>query len=123
MQLLFESSCEGVTSDQPMDTAGLGLLKGTVRYLTRAPGLKIPHTGWNQAAFEAASPLSSGVSYYYFVHSLVVDCADSSDVVATTVHGEVFPSAVRQNNVWGVQFHPEKSGQAGLSILERFARC
>ena len=119
-QLLFESS------EERGSHAGLGLLGGHVGYLSSAPGLKIPHVGWNALHFERhAGPTEGSVEgeQVYFVHSLVTRCSDPADVVATTEHGEVFASAVGRGNVWGCQFHPEKSGANGLKMLRGFAEC
>lgn len=118
-QLLFEDSEEG----EP--TPGLGLLKGRVRYLPKE-GVKVPHMGWNALQIDRPSGLLEGIepeSEVYFVHSLYTDCADASDIAATTTHGIAFPSAVQRGNIWGAQFHPEKSGAVGLHILENFVRC
>ncbi|RYG48327.1 imidazole glycerol phosphate synthase subunit HisH [bacterium] len=123
-QLLFESSEEFV--DGGSAHRGLSLIPGHVRYLHRSEGLKIPHVGWNSVQFRDAEGLGEGLepgSSCYFVHSLITDCADPAHVLATTVYGETFASAVRRNNVWGAQFHPEKSGEVGLRMLRNFLRC
>jgi glutamine amidotransferase len=119
-QLLFERSLE------LGEHAGLGVLAGTVRYLPGDRGLKVPHTGWNDVRFRADSLLGAGVAtgdQVYFVHSLYTDCADPADVDATTDYAVPFASAVRRGNVWGTQFHPEKSGAVGLQILRNFIAC
>ena len=113
MQVLFEDQEEG-------STQGLGLLPGRVRTIEGAE--KLPHIGWN--ASEAVSDiLANGEDsspYYYFVHSFVAEPSDQSDIAATTGYGERFPSVVIRGNVWGTQFHPEKSGKDGLAFLHRW---
>lgn len=141
-QLLFETSEELVDhgssiadrSDPERSTIldrrstykGLSLIPGHVRYLHRVTGLKIPHVGWNAVTFRNDEGLGDGIepgSSCYFVHSLITDCTDPNDVLATTEYGETFASAVRHENVWGAQFHPEKSGEVGLRMLKNFLRC
>jgi glutamine amidotransferase len=119
-QLLFE------TSEERGSHIGLGLLGGNVVYLQREPGLKVPHVGWNALKYlRQDGPTGGGVEgeQVYFVHSLVARCTDPEDVVATTTHGVEFAAAVGRRNVWGCQFHPEKSGEIGLRMLRRFAAC
>jgi len=119
-QLLFE------TSEERGSHAGLGLLKGRVVYLRPQPGLKIPHIGWNALRYRRSDgPTAGGLEgeQVYFVHSLVTVCNDPSDVVATTTHGIEFAAAVGRKNIWGCQFHPEKSGAIGLRMLRRFVEC
>lgn len=119
MQLLFERSLE--YGEHP----GLGLLRGEVRYMGEVidPALKIPHIGWNALHFIAPSPLFRAVregSHVYFVHSYhAVDCEES--LVAVTEYSAPLTAAVAKGNVYGCQFHPEKSGPVGLSILRAFA--
>jgi imidazole glycerol-phosphate synthase subunit HisH len=110
MQLLFEHQEEG-------NTRGLGLLKGSVR--TLSPQVKVPQIGWNRVRWvaEAAGYRPAEEDDFYFVHSYVIEPEDASDVVAVTRYGEVFPSIVRHDHVWGTQFHPEKSGPAGLKLI------
>jgi imidazole glycerol-phosphate synthase subunit HisH len=119
-QLLFERSEElGVHE-------GLGLLRGTVVYLPSKPGLKVPHIGWNELRWARPDGLAQGMQdgeQAYFVHSLVTECEDPADVAAWTTYGAPFASAVMRDNVWGAQFHPEKSGQVGLRILRNFLEC
>lgn len=115
-QLLFEESEE-------MGCArGLGLLPGCVRYLPKSEGLKVPHMGWNTLKIRDRVFLNGidAGSQVYFVHSLYTECADPDCVAATTEYGIEFPAAVRKGNVWGTQFHPEKSGIIGLAILRNF---
>ena len=110
MQLLFEHQEEG-------DTRGLGLLKGRVRTLGRE--VKVPQIGWNRVRWiqEAAGYRPAEEDDFYFVHSYVIEPDDPADVVAVTRYGEVFPSIVRRGCVCGTQFHPEKSGPAGLRLI------
>ena len=110
MQLLFEHQEEG-------NTRGLGLLKGCVHSLS--PEVKVPQIGWNRARWiqEAGGYLPAEEDDFYFVHSYVIEPEDASDVVAVTRYGRVFPSVVRHGHVWGTQFHPEKSGPAGLKLI------
>lgn len=117
-QLLFETSDEG-----GRDTAGLGLLPGRVVYFPADLGVKVPHVGWNALQFREGSPMAIGFpdgGQVYFVHSLFTECAISSDVAATCTHGVEFAAAVQRENVWGMQFHPEKSGDVGLGLLRNF---
>jgi glutamine amidotransferase len=118
MQLLFEASSELTT------TPGLGLLPGTVTRL-QTSGLRVPHIGWNEVRFERASPLTAGLAPggrpFYHVHSLAPRPANPEDVVGTTEYGERFATIVQRANVFGVQFHPEKSSADGLTLLENFA--
>lgn len=110
MQLLFEHQEEG-------DTRGLGILRGRVRSLSS--DVKVPQIGWNRARWlrDAASFVAGEEEDFYFVHSYVIEPDDAEDVVAVTRHGGVFPSVVRHGHVWGTQFHPEKSGPAGLRLV------
>jgi imidazole glycerol-phosphate synthase subunit HisH len=114
MQLLFESSEEG-------DVACLGLLPGRVRRFAEREGLPVPHMGWNQLEFSAPSPLLDDVTsgdYVYFVHSYCVPVSEST--VAAATYGERFTAIVRRDNVFGVQFHPERSARAGALVLRNF---
>lgn len=118
MQLLFERSEEGERAE------GLGLLAGEVTWL-RTGGLRLPHIGWNEVSFQRSSPLLAGLPTdgcaFYHVHSLAVRPAEGSSVVGCTEYGESFPTIVAHGNVFGVQFHPEKSSRDGLRMLEAFA--
>jgi len=117
MQLLFERSQEHGLTD------GLGLLAGEVSPLA-AGELRIPHIGWNDVLFERPSPLTDGLPSdgcaFYHVHSLAARPEDRGDVVATTEYGERFATIVGHGNVFGVQFHPEKSSRDGLALLRNF---
>jgi glutamine amidotransferase len=113
MQLLFESS------DEHEGAQGLGLLPGTVRYL-HAP--KLPHIGWNLVSWERDSPLNDGLDgprAFYHVHSLA---PQTDAVLGWGEYGERFATVVGRDNVFGVQFHPEKSSADGLALLENFTR-
>jgi glutamine amidotransferase len=116
MQLFFESSEEGPGS-------GLAYFKGTVKQLPSI--VKVPHMGWNTLNIVRQNDLFDGIaegSYVYFVHSLYPDPKDSSIVITKTEYGTTFTSAVAQNNIYGTQFHPEKSGDLGLQMLKNFAK-
>lgn len=117
MQLLFESSSEVEPA------TGLGLLAGEVRPLD-AKGERVPHIGWNVVRFERATRLNAALPQavaFYHVHSFVVSPTDPSDALGTAVYGERFVSAVARDNVFGVQFHPEKSSRFGLTLLASFS--
>ena len=117
MQMLMEFSEEHGLS------AGLGLIPGTVKRFERTPGYKIPHMGWNQISLaQPDDPLYSGIpdnSFFYFVHSYWADTPDQYRVTSTEYINR-FASSIRNGTVWGTQFHPEKSGEAGLQILRNF---
>jgi glutamine amidotransferase len=119
MQLLFERSVELEAIE------GIGLIAGHVSWLA-APGLRVPHIGWNEVRFERPSPLTDGLPEqgcaFYHVHSLAARPADPEDVVGTSEYGERFATIVQRENVFGVQFHPEKSSAHGLTMLAHFAR-
>jgi glutamine amidotransferase len=116
MQLLFDSS------EEHEGATGLGLLPGTVTRLD-APGLKIPHIGWNTVTFARASMLTEGLgdaAAFYHVHSYACRPREESDVVGRGDYGERFVSIVERANVMGAQFHPEKSSLDGLALLRNF---
>ena len=117
MQLLFERSPEHEL------TEGLGLIGGEVSRL-RTHGLRIPHIGWNEVTLQRPSPLTAALPDrgcpFYHVHSLAARPADPGDVVATAEYGERFATIVAHENVFGVQFHPEKSSRDGLRLLSSF---
>ena len=115
MQLLFEKSCEYGEHE------GLGLLKGQVVGMSgKLPiELKIPHMGWNALRLTKPARLLEEGSYVYFVHSFYAEnCADS--LAAVTDYGIPITAAVERDNIFGCQFHPEKSGNVGLEILKKF---
>jgi imidazole glycerol-phosphate synthase subunit HisH len=117
LQMLFE------TSEENPDASGLSILRGKVARFDR--GLKVPHLGWNQVFQTSASPLWKGVpdgSFFYFAHSYAVEPAEPALVCGKTGYGAEFASAVRRDNLFGIQFHPEKSQKWGLKILDNFIR-
>ena len=115
LQLLFEKGFEGGEVD------GLGIFSGTVERFT---DLKVPHMGWNQIKVELSQcPILKGIgdsSDFYFCHSYFVRPADAGITAASTDYGIKFTSAVARRNVFGVQFHPEKSQSLGLALLKNF---
>jgi len=120
MQLLFDESQE-VGQGLPPE-AGLGLLAGRVVRL-QGEGIHILHMGWNQVEPVRDSALLRGIApgaYAYFVHSYVCQPAEASAIVATTDYGQDFASVIGKGNVWGIQFHPEKSQRTGLQVLRNF---
>jgi glutamine amidotransferase len=117
LQLLFEASSENEGA------WGLGLLQGRVDRLT-APGLKIPHIGWNTVRWTRQSRLTAelpGECSFYFVHSFAPVVTSDEDLLGTATYGEQFACAVEREPLYGVQFHPEKSSTHGLKLLENFA--
>jgi glutamine amidotransferase len=115
LQMLFERGEEG-------DTPGLGILPGRVPRLA-ASGLKIPHMGWNEVIQEKPHPLWAGIpdrTRFYFVHSYYPAPRDRAVTAATCIYGSPFTCAVAQDNIFAVQFHPEKSQSAGLQLLSNF---
>jgi glutamine amidotransferase len=121
MQMLLTSSEEAETVGQG-DVRGLDLVPGT--NLRFEEGQTVPHMGWNELAVEREHPIAAGIDdeYAYFVHSYYASPEDESAVVATTDYGIEFPAIVANEagNVFGTQFHPEKSGETGLRILRNF---
>ena len=118
LQLLFEVSEEGGEHE------GLGVIPGRVRRFPDEPGFKVPHMGWNRLNQTGDSPLFSGVpndGHVYFVHSYHVVPEDESVIAARTDYIIPFVSAVARDNLFAVQFHPEKSQRHGLQILKNFA--
>lgn len=116
MQLLFERGYEFEECD------GLGLIDGEIRRI-EAGSLKIPHIGWNSLTFKNPCPLLNGVkenAFTYFVHSYMA-VTRPENVAATTEYGVEIPALVFRGNVFGAQFHPEKSAAAGLQMLRNFA--
>jgi glutamine amidotransferase len=117
MQALFE------IGEEMGDHEGLGLLSGTVVRFADSLSVKIPHTGWNQVEVRNDTSLLNGIrtgSYVYFNHSYYCQATDRSDVIAETDYGIRYACAVRRENIFGVQFHPEKSQTVGLQILRNF---
>ena len=116
MQLLAERGFEGG------DTDGLGLIPGFVSRID-APGMRLPHVGWNNAQQVQIHPLLDGIRDdvdFYFVHRYRFAAANSDHVLTCTEYGELFPSIIAKENVVGVQFHPEKSQANGLRLLDNF---
>ena len=124
LQLLFSES------EEHGRHYGLGVIKGRVKRFP--PTVKIPHLGWNQVKI-APSPklwrvgdkIFNGLpdqAYFYFVHSYYVEPEDKDIIKATTSYGLEFTSVIARDNIWGIQFHPEKSSRGGLKILENFCR-
>jgi glutamine amidotransferase len=117
LQMLFEHGEEG-------DTPGLGIFAGRVPRFERTR-LKVPHMGWNEVLQEKAHPLWAGISdrsRFYFVHSYYPAPADRALGAASCVYGLPFTCAVARDNIFAVQFHPEKSQSAGLQLLSNFVR-
>ena len=118
LQMLFEES------EEAPGVPGLGVLKGRVCRIPEAPGLKIPHIGWNSLDLKEHGGLFSGLEehpYVYFVHSYYLKAADRAVVTATAEYGVTIDASVRRGNLFATQFHPEKSGRAGLQMLRNFA--
>jgi imidazole glycerol phosphate synthase glutamine amidotransferase subunit len=116
LQSLYE------TSDEAPGLAGLGLFKGRVSKLPQ--NVKLPHMGWNQLQISKSSTLLDGISpeaYFYFAHSYAAP-ASGTEQAAVSTHGREFMAVVERNNIFGVQFHPEKSGAPGSKLLENFLR-
>ncbi len=122
MQMLFDKS------EERGPTHGLGILPGRVvrfqNILNGSQAMKVPHMGWNTLNVRRASPLLAGLgsdSYCYFVHSYYAEPEREEDVLAATTYGIDFPAIVARDNIYGVQFHPEKSHRTGLRLLKNFA--
>ena len=119
LQLMFEGSEE---SD---GVEGLKLLEGDIVKIPDAPGLKIPHIGWNSLKLANLGRLFEGISqeaYVYFVHSYYLKAKNEQIVKATTEYGTTIHASVEENNIFACQFHPEKSSTVGLHILKNFAK-
>lgn len=118
MQLLFDES------EEATESKGLGILKGKVKRFEELKGLKVPHMGWNQLKVKSDEcPLLKDIpdnSYVYFCHSYYPKPSNENVIAATTDYGIEFSSVVWQDNIYGVQFHPEKSQKTGLKMLENF---
>jgi len=118
LQLLFKSS------DETKGVPGLGILDGEVLRIPDAPGLKIPHIGWNSLDIAPDGRLFKDISnqsYVYFVHSYYLKAKDEAIVKASTEYGCHIHASVEKDNVFACQFHPEKSGEVGLKILSNFS--
>ena len=117
LQLLFERS------DEAPGAEGLGLLEGEILKIPDQEGLKIPHMGWNSLHLEHGGRLFRGIeeqSYVYFVHSYYLKAKDESIVKASTEYSTHIHASVEKDNIFGCQFHPEKSSEVGLKILKNF---
>ncbi len=118
MQLIFEES------EESPGVKGLSLLKGKCFKIPADKGLKVPQIGWNSLSFHKETKLFKGVSdgaFVYFVHSYYIKTDDFEDVAATCEYGVNVHAAVEKDNIFGCQFHPEKSSETGLKILKNFA--
>lgn len=117
LQLLFEKS------EESPGVPGLGLLQGEILRLPELPGLKVPHIGWNSLKYPNPGRLFRGIpddSCVYFVHSYYLKAQDEGIVTATTEYGTLVHASVESGNLFACQFHPEKSSETGLTILENF---
>ena len=117
MQLLTRGSEEG-------RLPGLGWIPADTRRFPSVPGLKVPHMGWNIALPTIPSPLTRNLSAeprFYFVHSYCVTVDDPAHSIMRTTHGVAFDSAIQRGQIYGVQFHPEKSHKFGMQLLKNFA--
>ncbi len=117
LQLMFESS------EEAPGVEGLGLLPGKILRIPEGEGLKIPHIGWNSLKFPNQGRLFRGIAedaYVYFVHSYYLQADDPQIVTATTEYGTLIHASVEQDNLFACQFHPEKSSETGLMILQNF---
>ena len=119
LQLLFQRS------DESEGVEGIGILPGEILRIPDAPGIKIPHIGWNSLNISSNARLFNGLGdnpYVYFVHSYYLKAADANIVAATTEYGgTLIHASVQKDNIYACQFHPEKSGSVGLQILKNFA--
>ncbi|MBD5395370.1 MAG: imidazole glycerol phosphate synthase subunit HisH [Lachnospiraceae bacterium] len=117
LQLMFERS------DESIGVEGLGLLRGEILRIPDAPGLKVPHIGWNSVYYPNRGRLFKGIpenSYVYFVHSYYLKAADENIVTAAAGYGVTLHASVEKDNIFACQFHPEKSSEVGLRILKNF---
>jgi len=118
MQLMTDFSEEG-------NVEGFGWIKAKTRkFAFETNGLKIPHMGWNKLSIKNNDALYRGIdhdNFFYFVHSYFVTCENTNDILAETNYGNSFVSLFKKENIYGCQFHPEKSHDAGLQVLKNFA--
>lgn len=119
MQLLFDYSEEGGNPE------GLGILRGGIKLIPDRGILKVPHMGWNKLTITKENQLFKDLPvdpYVYFVHSYYLEAADRDNVIGTTTYGIEIDVAVNKGNIYATQFHPEKSGEVGLKILDNFGK-
>ncbi|MCI6811429.1 MAG: imidazole glycerol phosphate synthase subunit HisH [Lachnospiraceae bacterium] len=119
LQLLFERS------EECLGVAGLGILRGEIKRIPHREGLKIPHIGWNSLAGTERGRLFRGLPkepYVYFVHSYYLQAEEKEIVTTTTEYGITIHSSIEKDNVFACQFHPEKSSEVGLKILDNFLK-
>ena len=117
LHLMFEES------DETPGVKGLGIFKGKIVKIPEKDGLKIPHMGWNSITVNKNSRILKNIGsepYVYFVHSYYVNAEDESIISAYTEYGQKLDTAVEKDNVFATQFHPEKSGETGMTILKNF---
>jgi glutamine amidotransferase len=118
MQLMTEFSEEG-------NCAGFGWIKAKTQRFTFNPnGLKIPHMGWNNLSIKNSDSIFQGITldnFFYFVHSYYISCSNEKEILAETSYGNNFVSSFKKENIFGCQFHPEKSHDSGLLVLKNFA--
>lgn len=117
LQLLFERS------EESKGVKGLSILKGEILRIPEKPGLKVPHIGWNSVTYPNQGRLFAGIpenSHVYFVHSYYLKAAEEKIVTAATEYGTAIHASVEKGNIFGCQFHPEKSSEIGLKILKNF---
>lgn len=118
LQLLYEGSEEGE------GVKGLGILEGEIKKIPHKEGIKIPHIGWNSLEINPDGRLFASIennAYVYFVHSYYLKAKHEEEVIASTYYSTAIHASVQKNHVYGCQFHPEKSGDIGLKILNNFA--
>ncbi len=120
LQLLFEES------EESPGIAGLGILKGKIKLIPQGEDIKVPHIGWNSLKYLNPGRLFAGIpenSYVYFVHSYYLQAYDPEIVTASTEYGTLIHASVEKGNVFACQFHPEKSSEVGMKILDNFLSC
>ncbi len=116
MQLMTKHSEEG-------DSLGIGWIDARTKRLESNQNLKVPHMGWNSINIKKDNLISYNLNHdssFYFVHSYYVECNNSNDVLFETNYGNSFVSGFQKNNIYGVQFHPEKSHKAGIQLMQNF---
>jgi glutamine amidotransferase len=117
LQLLFPAS------EETIEAKGLSILEGEICRIPKAEGLKIPHMGWNSLKIKPEARLFRGIDrevYVYFVHSYYLKAKHREEVAATTEYGVSIDASIEKGNIFACQFHPEKSGETGLRILDNF---